>query len=258
MTTAEKVALVEDVHGTHGLNPVLSTLDLPKSTWYYHQNQKVSYQEKYAHVHPLLEDIAQKHPDYGYRRTTKELREEYDSVINHKVIERLHQLWELALLRRTRVPKPNGIRQVILSAGNKVNLVAQLNSIGLFQVAYTDFTELRYAGGARKAYLIPLIGHVCKMAYGWSVGESTDTALALGAWKQAKKTFQQHSIPYSGMIVHHDRDPVFTGYGWTGQLLAADGVRLSYALGGAKDNPEMESFFSRFKTEGHSLFLERV
>lgn len=186
----------------------------------------------------------------------KELREEYDSVINHKVIERLHQLWELALLRRTRVPKPNGIRQVILSAGNKVNLVAQLNSIGLFQVAYTDFTELRYAGGARKAYLIPLIGHVCKMAYGWSVGESADTALALGAWKQAKKTFQQHSIPYSGMIVHHDRDPVFTGYGWTGQLLAADGVRLSYALGGAKDNPEMESFFSRFKTEGHSLFLD--
>ena len=58
------------------------------------------------------------------------------------------------------------------------------------------------------------------------------------------------------MIVHHDRDPVFTGYGWTGQLLVSDDVRLSYALGGAKDNPEMESFFSRFKSEGHSLFLD--
>ena len=32
--------------------------------------------------------------------------------------------------------------------------------------------------------------------------------------------------------------------------------RLSYALGGAKDNPEMESFISRFKSEGHSLFLD--
>ena len=33
-------------------------------------------------------------------------------------------------------------------------------------------------------------------------------------------------------------------------------MRLSYALGGAKDNPQMESFFSRFKSEGHSLFLD--
>ena len=48
------------------------------------------------------------------------------------------------------------------------------------------------------------------------------------------------------MIVHHDRDPVFTGYGWTGQLLLSDSIMLSYALGGAKDNPEMESFFPSF------------
>lgn len=33
-------------------------------------------------------------------------------------------------------------------------------------------------------------------------------------------------------------------------------MRLSYALNGAKDNPEMESFNGRFKPEGHSLFLD--
>ena len=55
------------------------------------------------------------------------------------------------------------------------------------------------------------------------------------------------------MIVHHDRDPVFTGHGWTGKLLLSDGVRLSYALGGAKDNPEMESFFPSFLLK---LFLK--
>jgi putative transposase len=178
MITEGKVALVKDAHETHGLNSVLSVLDLPKSTWYYHKNQKIPYEDKYAHVHPLLEDIARKHPGYGYRRTTKELRETYDRIINHKVIQRLNQMWDLALLRNTRVPKPSGIRQAILSAGDRVNLVAQLDSIGLFQVAYTDFTELRYTGGARKAYLIPIIGHLCKMAYGWALGESTNTALA--------------------------------------------------------------------------------
>jgi len=33
-------------------------------------------------------------------------------------------------------------------------------------------------------------------------------------------------------------------------------MRLSCALQGAKDNPEMEAFHSRFKSEGRSLFLE--
>ena len=62
-------------------------------------------------MHPFLADIARKHPGYGYRRTTKELRETYDRIINRKVIQRLNQMWDLSLLRSTRVPKPSGIRQ---------------------------------------------------------------------------------------------------------------------------------------------------
>ena len=58
--------------------------------------------------------------------------------------------------------------------------------------------------------------------------------------------------------MHHDQDPVYTGYGWTGQLLLRDAVRLSYALEGCRDNPEMESFHSRFKTENRSLFLDAL
>lgn len=49
---------------------------------------------------------------------------------------------------------------------------------------------------------------------------------------------------------------MYTGYGWTGQLLVRDHVRLSYALKGCRDNPEMESFHSRLKTENRSLFLD--
>jgi len=94
------------------------------------------------------------------------------------------------------------------------------------------------------------------MAYGWAVGERANTALALQAWQRAKSTFQEYDIPYVGMIIHHDRDAVFTSYDWTGQLLVKDHVRVSYALGGAKDNPEMESFTGRFKEENHSLFLD--
>lgn len=256
MTPQQKVVLVESVKDRYGLNVALTTVGLPKSTWYYHEKHKVDYEEKYAYLLPVLDEIARKHPEYGVPRIMPELREEYDLDVNHKVVERLLGIWDLSIVRSTHRLRPSSIRQAITKAGELANLVAQLEEIGLFQVLYTDFTELRYADGRRKAFLIPIIGHASKLAYGWAIGEHTDTSLALQAWEQAKETCRQLDIVYAGMIMHHDRDPVFTSYAWTAQLLLDDAVRLSYALRGAKDNPEMEAFNSRFKAEGHSLFLE--
>ncbi len=256
MTTEQRVELVAEVREEYGLAPALKAVELPKSTWYYHQKEKVSYEAKYAHLHPLLEKIARRHPEYGYRRTTKELRNTYRKIINHKVVQRLHRLWELALLRTTRAPRPSTIRQIIKEANGRANLIADLDLIEPFQVAYTDFTELRYADGREKAYLMPILDHASKLIYGWAVGESANTKLALTAWEKAKQAFVDLQIPSQGMIIHHDQDSVYTSYDWTGQLLLKDSVRVSYALGGAKDNPEMEGFISRFKTEGHSLFLD--
>ena len=256
MSTEQKVELVEETWGEYGLTPALTAVELPRSTWYYHRNEKRCYEEKYASLHPLLETIARQHPEYGYRRTTKELRKHLQKTINHKVVQRLHRSWELALLRTTRAPRPSGIRQIIREANGRANLIANLEIIPLFQVAYTDFTELRYADGREKAYLMPILDHSSKLVYGWAVGWRANTELALTAWKRARQTFLDLQIPYQGMIIHHDQDSVYTSYDWTGQLLLKDQVRISYALGGAKDNPEMEAFFSRFKLEGRSLFLD--
>jgi putative transposase len=256
MTSEQKVALVEAVKDTYGLNLTLAAIDLPKSTWYYHQKHKVAYEEKYAYLLPTLEEIARAHPEYGVPRIMPELRDEYHIDVNHKVIERLLGIWDLAILRSTHRPRPSMVRKVIVEAGKRANLVAQMDKIELFQVVYTDFTEILYADGRRKAILMPLIGHVSKMAFGWAVGQSRSACLALQTWERAKETFRRMGISYKGMIVHHDQDSVYTGYEWTSQVLLKDKSRLSYALGGAKDNPEMESFNGHFKGEGHSLFLE--
>jgi putative transposase len=256
MSTEEKAELVASVQGEYELTAALSAVELPKSTWYYHRSHKVSYEEKYAHLRPLLEEIARQHPAYGIPRVTKELHDNHDQSINHKVIQRLLRLWDLSLLRSVRRPQPSSIQKAIKMAGKRANLVVQMDQIGLFEVVYTDFTELRYADGAHKAYLMPILGHVSKMTFGWAVGQRADTTLALKAWKKAKETFQRLSIPFEGIIMHHDRDSVYTGYRWADQVLVKDKVRLSYALNGAKDNPEMESFNGRFKTENRSLFLD--
>jgi transposase InsO family protein len=255
MSTEQKVVLVEETWEICGLNRTLAAVDLPKTTWYYHRKHKIAYEEKYANLLPILEEIARKHPEYGVPRIMPELREEYQVHVNHKVVERLLRIWDLSIRRSTHHPRPSRVQQAITEAGEYANLVAQLEEIAPFQVLYTDFTEIRYADGHRKAFLIPIIGHVTKLAYGWAVGEHKNTLLALQAWEQAKATCQDLGVVYARMIMHHDRDSVFISYAWTSQLLIDDELRLSYALRGAKDNPEMEAFNSRFKSEGRSLFL---
>ena len=263
MTTEQKVALEREARAAYGLPPVLAALDLPRSTWYYHRSRPVDDAEKYRHLRGPLETIARQHPEYGYRRTTVEVREVYGLKVNHKVVQKLHRWWDLSLIRGTRRPKPSGIRQAIMvvdiaarAVGKRANLVSAMTKIRPFEVAYTDFTQLIYADGRGKAYLMAIVDHASKLVLGWAVGECAVTRLALRAWEKARQTLVRRGIPLAGMIVHHDQDPVFTGYGWTSRLLLENGVRVSYALNGAKDNTLMEAFFSRFKTENRSLLLD--
>jgi putative transposase len=256
MNTELKVTLAGEAHESYGLPSVLAALELPRATWYYHQRRGMSYAEKYEHLREPLETIAREHPEYGYRRTTPELREIYGNHLNHKVVQRLLQEWDLPLIRGTKRPKPSGIRQAIAAAGDRINLVAGKERRKPFRVAYTDFTELKYADGQRKAYLIPVLDHTSKLVLGWAVGERTVTTLALQAWERARQTLEMRGVSLKGMIIHHDQDPVFTSYAWTSQILLDDHERVSYALNGARDNTEMESFFSRFKTENRSLLLD--
>ena len=250
------MAFVESVRDEYTLTVALSAAELPKSTWYYHQKHKVSLDEKYAHLRPILEEIARQHPEYGYRRAQKELVEVYGYDHGKELVRQLHKRWHLRILHSTRRSEPSQVRQAIKKAGQRANMVAQMENIGLFEVLYTDFTELRFANGSRKAYLMPIIGHTSKLVFGWAIGKSANTEVALAAWKKAQQTMREMDIDWAGMVMHHDQDPVYTGYAWTEQLLLEDRLRISYALNGARDNPQMESFIGHFKDEGRSLFLE--
>lgn len=251
---AAKVQLVAATRATFGLGPALAAVELARSTWYYRLEHPEPYAARYAALRGPLEQIARSHPEYGYRRTTTELRETLGHRVNQKVVRKLHQLWGLPLLRRTHPPRPSAVRRVIAQAGQRANVVAGLGEIRRLQVLYTDFTELAYARG--KAWLMALVDHRSKIVPGWAVAAHADTALALAAWRRARRWLRRRGFPIAGVIVHHDQDPVYTGHGWMEQVLVRDHARLSYALNGCRDNPEMESFHSRFKTENRSLFLD--
>ncbi|MEX1406702.1 integrase core domain-containing protein [Hydrogenibacillus schlegelii] len=68
-----------------------------------------------------------------------------------------------------------------------------------------------------------------------------------------------HSDPKEGAPESHP--PSRSGrrllsHAWVGHLLLEEGQRLSYSLRGPKENPIVESIFSRFKAEHQDLLHE--
>lgn len=249
--------LVERHGAEFGVNQALAAVGLSKGTWYYRRNEKVDYGRKHAAVGDLLFEIAREHPAYGYRKVVKELREEHKKVVNHKVVRRLQKDLGLMVLRTVRPPRPSAVRKVLVEMGDKINLVAGLETIAPFEVLYTDFTELLYDRGSRKAQLMPIIDHCGKLAVGWALGITANTEVALDAWERARSTLQRYGVELNTIIVHHDQDPVYTGHEWLRQLRIENGVRISYSLDGAKQNTAMESFNSHFKAETASRLWEQ-
>ena len=176
----------------------------PRSSWYCHQRTRVSHSKKHRHLREPLEAIVRRHPEYGYRRTTVELREAHGHLINRKMVQRLPRMWDLSLIRGTLPPKPSGIRRAIAAAGDWINLLTGKEMFRPFEVTYADFTELVYANGRRKAQLIPIVDHVTKLVLGWAVGERAVTELALAAWDHARQGLQDHGVRPEAVIVHHD------------------------------------------------------
>jgi len=249
--------LVERHGAEFGLNRALAAIGLNKGTWYYRRTKKVDYGHKYAAVGDLLFEIAREHPAYGYRKVVTELREEHNKVVNHKVVRRLQKDLGLMVLRTVRPPRPSAVRRVLVQMGNRINLIAGLETISPFEVLHTDFTELLYDRGSRKAQLMPIVDHTGKLVVGWALGATANTALALEAWARACVTLQRYGVKLNTVIVHHDQDPVYTSHGWVRQLRIKDGVRISYSLDGAKQNTEMESFNSHFKMETSSRLWDQ-
>jgi len=248
------VSTVQKIQDEHKITEVLDVINLPSSTYYDHQNGRVTDEDKYGEIIDKLPDIIRKNPGYGARKIQRELREDHDLEISRGVLLRLLKRENLNIERNIRNTSKSGYRKGIEEAGEHANLLARLERVELFDAACTDFTEIKYRSAERKAMFIGILGHESKMIYGWSLGETRGTELALEAWESSRKRLNQLGVNWEGMIIHHDRDAVFTGDEWVDQVFLEDGLRPSYSMDGAKQNHVIESFNGHFKGEAESLF----
>ena len=233
----------------HGLNRCLKAIGLPKSTYYYRKNRPDKPSEEEQKLMTCVREIIQEHSSYGYRRILPELEERTGQTVNHKRLRRLLSGHELGLPRQVSRRNPSPVQDILGDAAGQLNLVAGLDPAPL-EAFSTDFTELTYAGGNRKAYLMAVVDLESKYVPGWAVGPSANRKLAMRCWEQVRKRMASLDEGLDGKIIHHDLDSVYTSYRWLRATLLDDELRVSYSENGAKGNPWIESLWGRTKASG--------
>ena len=242
--------MVERHKEEFGLNRCLRALGVSKGTWHYHQVQKRENarrrEAEEARLRERVVEVIEDHPAYGYRRILPELQARWSEAVNHKRLRRLLGTWDLSLRRRVSVPKPSGIREVLRHGQGQLNLVKGWEPAPL-EMLSTDFTELRYAGGREKAYLMVMLDPASEWAPGWAVGESANRELALRCWEKTRQRLgavgrgapahRSETAATAGLVVHSDQDTVYTSYDWLRALIVESGVVVSFSENGAKENP---------------------
>lgn len=172
--------LVEEHRDSYGLNQTLRALGLSKGTYYYRRHKGSVRQAKDAALKQRIVCVIKDNPSYGYRRISAELAVSDAERVNHKRIRRVLGDYELSLRRCLPRSKPSAVAKLVSEAGPSADLVKG-RSLAALEAFSTDFTELAYDGGTKKAWLMVLLDIGTKWAGGWSVGASRNRAMALEA-----------------------------------------------------------------------------
>ena len=251
----EKVDLVREHRSRYGLNRCCESLALSKGTWHYRVKREEREDGEEAIAREEIHAVILERPGYGYRRLKPELEARTGRRINHKRLRRLLREANLGLLRQLPKHRPSGVQRILQDNEGSLDLVKG-RTWDVLEVLSTDFTELHYAGGTRKAWFMALVDIVGKWAPGWAIGPRRNRELALECWQQTRESFEDIGADLGDTIVHQDQDSVFTSYAWLRTLLIDSGATVSYSESGARDNPWIESMWGRIKTEINSLITE--
>jgi len=124
------------------------------------------------------------------------------------------KLFGINLANKTDKPPTSEAREMIDSFCSSFNRVKNLKEINPLGVFYTDYTEIKYDNGSKKAYLMPILDHKSKFVAGYALEKRKDTDTVLKAIKRAVSKLKELGKSLKDKIVHHDQDPVYTGYIW--------------------------------------------
>jgi putative transposase len=209
---------------------VCKVLDSARSSYY---SQAQSHDETALKV--AIEAVAAEWPTYGYRRVTKELRQQKKLRVNHKRVRRLMVEMGLQVKRKRKNRQTTNSHHPF---PRYPNLVEPLEIVGPDQVWVVDITYIRLGQGF--IYLAVIMDVFTRAIRGWHLSPSLDQQLTLVAWQRALND-------HTPQIHHSDQGVQYAATAYT-QLLKQAEVQISMAqVGEAWQNGYAERLIRTIK-----------
>ncbi len=191
-------------------------------------------------VRAQIQNIVLEHRrNYGYRRVSRELKDQ-GMAVNHKRVLRILQQDNLLAVRR---------RKFILTTDSRhdlpvyLNLAGRMQLSGINQLWVADITYIRLR--EEFVYLAVVLDAFSRRVVGWAVDDSLHAPLAIAALRKAIAQRQ----PEPGLVHHSDRGIQYASWEYV-TLLQQHGIVPSMSrAGNPYDNALSESFLKTFKQE---------
>lgn len=177
--------------------------------------------------------------NYGYRRVTRELRQQ-GLAVNHKRVARIMAEDNLLAIRR---------RRFVLTTDSQhplrvyVNLAARMELSGIDQLWVADLTYIRLR--EQFLFLAVILDAFSRRVVGWALDDSLETGVALAALRQALELRR----PAPGLVHHSDRGVQYASKQYIARLLQHGIAPSMSAAGNPYDNAKCESFMKTLKQE---------
>jgi putative transposase len=223
-----------------GVSRACQLVGLSRST-YYHAPAADTGDEALAEA---LHCEAGRHPTYGYRRLTAEVRREHQRFrrVNAKRVRRVMKTAGIAAKRRRRTRRTTNS---VHGFQRYPNLMPGLTIMRPDQVWVCDIAAIQLANGA-EVYLAIVLDVFTRTIRGWELARDLTHALTLGALERALR----RGVPE---IHHSDQGVQYATPKYT-QCLEARGVRLSMAdVGQAWQNGYAERWIRTLREEEEQL-----
>jgi putative transposase len=189
----------------------------------------------------IIEKIILEFLGYGYRRVTKQLHRQGNTVNHKKVLRVMSENKLLYKRRKFRITTTDSNHDLPVYK----NLVKGLKVTKLNQLWVSDITYIRLPGG--HVYLAVIIDVFSRKCIGWELSRNIDTELVLNALNMAIK--KRKHLGFDGLIHHSDQGVQYASHEYVDQLKGI-GAKISMSRkGNPYDNAFAESFMKTLKAE---------
>ena len=213
--------------------------------WKSNENNRIERLNKETSDYELIYKIFTNHQEtVGFRTITMELKHHYSIIMNHKKVIRLMKKYKL--ICKIRREKTYGCtfdkNRIEHTYPNLIN--TKFDCVKPYSVLHTDITYIKFAYGAKTAYLSVIKDQTTREILAYKISNSLEVSFVIETINDLKLyPLAENAIIHSDQGVHYSSKKY-------NEIISKMGLSASMSRRGkCVDNAPIESFFGHMKDE---------